>query len=322
MGDETLDIGQTIAREHGRALSCHERSLFFATKLPRDFQIWGFPALDLNVSSLEPSARRALTLLERLSLGLVNIANRLSKSNFVDLEEFNQQEAERQIRLKEALIKQKELPHNNLVLFYSYIHSIYFQSYEILIDRLADVTEKYQPIRKKLQKKGIGGDRDIGAIIASKERVMRRHKDLLRSADPLDTDAPNADGKRSFEEYCRIWEGLEHICRLYMDEITYLGGRINDFNNIKLGRKSLRLAYIGVIVSMILTFLSVVISNSKEIVWDAVDSNTPGRKTVKLLFPIWQEVENLAGSVSNFLGRVKKEWTDNLMNPCSSEKHK
>lgn len=139
-------------------------------------------------------------------------------------------------------IENGSLPHNNDPNKdhdpYAFITSVYADAGEMLFGRLTDVTAKYFRLQDKLnnlasiiQEIVEIADRDYDSVEKSRRLLLKSNKDLIS-----DTRSKGKSSKlqadQLLEAYKLNWVGLNNICRLFMDEITYLCQRVDQFQQL------------------------------------------------------------------------------------------
>jgi len=155
----------------------------------------------------------------------------------------------------------------------AHITFLYQEAAELLLERLDSVSilyashsstvEKLEKIRilrnGKLRKSPIKiGDRDQHVTGLSEDFVSSRFKsiiDMLRRRSELMEAHFLSNPSAIFDLrlrkcYERDWEGLNNICRLFMEEINYLRSRIDDFIKISISDAGLRRARLSIYIAV------------------------------------------------------------------------
>jgi hypothetical protein len=143
------------------------------------------------------------------------------------------------------------------------------------------------------------GDRDEKSTDESGELVRARFGALVSFIRKR-----NAELKRNFvanpaavldfklrQYYKRDWEGLNSICRLLMEEITFLQNRIDNFITVSISHASLRNAILAIWVSIVLTGFGMVLSSHKH--------KTPGNGDI-------HKVAKALGKINTNVKRIPK----------------
>jgi hypothetical protein len=115
---------------------------------------------------------------------------------------------------------------------------------------------------------------------------------FLTITDEIEEDyQKNTPLEEVAEQFRLNWMGLNNICRLTMDEITYLSGRVDTLQSYLNTYKSLRYAVWGVLTSAALSFCSIIVS---ILLNDAGKDNIPQRSNAAMYLELGKERERLS----------------------------
>lgn len=116
---------------------------------------------------------------------------------------------------------------------FALINALYSDAGSTLLNRLEVVTEDYFVLEKELKNRGIIiADRGEQFIQQSRAKVSQNFRDLETETDEIAVRLASHSAKFRRLAYCQNWVGLNNMCHLFMDEISYLSSRIDDFHNL------------------------------------------------------------------------------------------
>ena len=142
---------------------------------------------------------------------------------------------------------------------YLYITEVYADAGSKLYDRLADVTSSYFRVRKRLRAWGVQlADRDPGLVDDSREALLQSFRALLQQIKAKNKLQKTSGWQRSLKEFRLDWKGLNNMCHLIMEEITFLNGRVDTCNTIL---TAVIPAFVGISLSLFFALVSLVISS-------------------------------------------------------------
>jgi hypothetical protein len=114
--------------------------------------------------------------------------------------------------------------------YFNFITRTYIGAGKKLFTRLESTTLEYLRLYDDLVKNEIKvADRDEEAIRRSRAFIATRFKTLGNSALKRE---PTVSLEQQIQYHREDWQGLHEMCYLVMDEITYLSGRVDGFNNL------------------------------------------------------------------------------------------
>ena len=196
-----------LRKDYGRALSCYERALLFASKRPEPSIFFSAPTPQAGQQDAGPDAA----------------------SSSLDQ--------------------------------HGRITSIYDEAGRMLHDRLEETYVDYLKIESQGRALNIKlADRDPVFIKDSRELVWDSFKELLSVARSRGSAKP----PRDIDHYRSDWEGLNNICRLLMEEISFLRSRIDSFVNIQTAIKRLQWAWRAIGIAAVFSTLSWLLAFHRE----------------------------------------------------------
>ena len=161
-----------------------------------------------------------------------------------------------------------------------HITFLYGEAVELLASRLKAVADNYdtqcsaiEQLAQKLKTVPvIAADRDQNSTDLSRKIIFSRLKKLgadINSRTRALKKQFEADPKLELNEenkkcYKRDWLGLDNMCRLLMEEITYLRSRVDEFVKISISARSLARARKAIILSAIFAIAAICANIFKE----------------------------------------------------------
>lgn len=126
---------------------------------------------------------------------------------------------------------------------YDIITNIYVSSGEIVIRRLEKVTDNYLMVYGQADKlKLIIPDRDEDAVEKSRETVFTKFSELVTFTETAAESYKNSLPRKVIPILRNNWLGLNNMCRLFMDEISFLSRRTDEINGLLHSHDSLEKA--------------------------------------------------------------------------------
>jgi len=177
---------------------------------------------------------------------------------------------------------------------YSFITDLYLGAFYLLFMRLEHVLRLYNQLRTEMQSRGISiPDRDERLIYHSRSAIG---DNFLKITVDIRADyKKNLPLNRVAEKFRLNWTGLNNICRLTMEEITYLSGRVDALQSYVSTRKSLGYAVTGILASVGLSFCGIIVS---ILLNDAGKDKVPQRSNAALYLELGKEREKMSAMVA------------------------
>jgi hypothetical protein len=151
--------------------------------------------------------------------------------------------------------------------------AMYGAALDLLLRRLNRVSKEYMKRKGEMQRNGIASaDRDDKYTESSKNELKRRYNGLLQNIrQNLDGTSP-----KELVTICKLytneWKALRASGVVLMDEITFLSKRVDDFHGLLNNTRSIRIAYIALYISTLLTFIGLIFTLKQHYIDEPVNA--------------------------------------------------
>lgn len=119
----------------------------------------------------------------------------------------------------------------------------YDNSVHILLNRMKVVRNDYFTLYNEVKSRGIiTADRNKVSFDKNRRIVVRNLNRLIKETKLFAEKESFTKLSQRSSAHSRNWDGLNNMCRLLMDEITYISNRVNDLQGLIKADKSLQAA--------------------------------------------------------------------------------